>query len=130
MCDSAVRPKVPSAAEAAQPVTTKSYCESLPHPVPQLKLLPHPLSWPLTVSGSTEVLLGTRSQRIRMLPFYLRKGGLTHHPWLVTEVVNGLQGVDAYCMPMIRWRKSSFSAMPNACCRMSTKSGRKDLERM
>lgn len=30
-----------------------------------------------------------------MLPFYLREEGLTHHPRLVTEVVNGLQRVDA-----------------------------------
>lgn len=90
-----MRPKVLSAAEAAQPMTTKSYCESLPYPVPQLKLLPYLLSWPLMVSGSTEVLLGTWRWRIRMLPFYLREEGLTHHPRLVTEVVNGLQRVDA-----------------------------------
>lgn len=35
----------------------------------------------------------------------------------------------AYCSPMIKFRKSSFSAILNECCRTRTKSGLNDLAR-
>lgn len=73
-CDFAVRPKVHSAAKAAQPVMTKSYCESLPYPVSQLKLLPHLLSWHLLHLDHQWSSSGLGDKRTRVLPFYLAEG--------------------------------------------------------
>lgn len=151
--DFVVRPKVHSAAKVPSLWQVMlCYCDDLPSPMSQGKLLSHPLSWGLLHLKDPSRGLGDVGTLLRLgptafwvpprdlgdvrpgsYPFTWGKGAsLTTHGLsqkLYMDSSELMLGRPAYCMPMIRWRKSSFSAMPNACCRMSTKSGRKDLAR-